>query len=653
MNIKRHILAWMAPLLMASCVSDADMPASTPDAGCEGQISFSLRFPEMSTATRAMGEAPNLENIKVYLLVFNNSGAQQNNMMQYTEASITGTSGNTATFKATLNATDERRIIHIIATHGELPELIKSMPPERVVVPALYDEGDNDSYWGRVVLNAIKDDEATRTALTAIPMLRNFAKVTISNTAENFQITGYTVVNQPTRGTVAPYDATTGTFPSFVSGTEPLGYQAVAGIYTGYNAQDVAVKNSDIASLSWTEPTGTSAEIAPTYIYERRFNSNSHTYMLIRGRYGNSQTDTYYKVDFGWKDAETGIFSYYHLLRNFEYRVNITAVNADGFSTPLEAARSAAFNNFSAAVETRNILHISDGTDMMHVNFVTYVCVDGKPFDLYYQYEENIKNGRTTNNGVVQFLTNQNEGAVIQNKDWATADETNGTYNGYRRITITPQTPTDEVKTETFTLYKRNGLSRQINLVLRNPWNFEKPINSEPHYAGVVSGTYTGDGRPGTTKFPVSTWEDAANQNYGDQIDDPLTIYFELPAGLPEVMFPLTFRLESNRQNIYNNPEGVCVVGTYEDTLFPDHYPAVAGQVQQTISYYRPVEYDEYERKMTSNGNHSAPICCRMLFNTSLAALNINSRETIVRIHNPYFNTVDVKFTRTRKTANP
>lgn len=643
MNIKRHILAWIAPLLLASCASEVDMPAPAPEEDA-GQITFSLRFPEMNAASRAMGDTPDLTDMKVYLLVFNNSTAQENNMMQYTTATTTAITGNTATFKATLNHTDQPRVVHIIAMHGEMPDLIKSMPPERIAVPALYNEGNEDAYWGRVVLdNGIQEknkDEVIQ-SFTYVPMLRNFAKVTINSTPDNFEITGYAIVNRPTRGTVAPFDATKGTFPSFVGdNNKPLDYAIVAAGYSGYNAPDVTVDNSNVEELEWQVNVAT-----PTYIYERRFNSNSHTYMLIRARYNGSTTETYYKVDLGSKDRTTGIFSYYHLLRNFEYSVNITAVNAAGFSTAGEAARSAAFNNFSAAVETRNILDISDGQDMMHVNFVTYVCVDGEPFDLYYQYEENIKGDRTTNNDVVEFLSNQNKGMVIA--DWTdNRDQSSDPFKEYRKITITPNAPTDEVKTETFTLYKRNGLSRQINLVLRNPWNFEKPISTDNDFAAVVAGTYTGDGRYPTTKFPVADWKSSANQTYGVNIDDPLTVYFELPAGLPEVMFPLTFRLESNRQNIYNNPVGVCVVGTYEDTMFPEHYPTTNGKVQQTISYYRPVEYDEYERKLASNENHSAPICCRMLFNTSLAALNIDSRETIIRIDNPYFNQVDVKFTR-------
>lgn len=633
----------MAPLLLAACASEEPMPdAAHPDD--DGAISFSLRFPEMNASTRAMGETPDLENLKVYVLVFNNSGAQQNNMMQYATAKITATNNNTATFKATLNQTDQPRVVHIIAMHGEMPEVIKSMPPERVAVPALYNEGTDDAYWGRVELDkGIQDDDATKTALTAVPMLRNFAKVTLDCSLDNFVVTGYSIVNQPTRGTVAPFDPSSGTFPSFVNGSAPLGYDEVSAVYSGYNAPDTGVKNSDIENLSWTESPET-----PTYIYERRFNSNSHTYMLVRGRYNGSTTDTFYKVDLGWKERETGLFNYYHLLRNFEYRVNITAVNSDGFSSAMEAARSAAFNNFSAAVETRNILDISDGQDMMHVNFVTYVCVDGQPFDLYYKYEE-LRPSRKTDNSLVNLSQLDVAGNVIEKYETGDSDETSGDYPGYRKITITPKTPTDMVQTQKFVIYRPFGLSREINLVLRNPWNFEKPIATDPDYAAVVSGTYTGDGRDETIKFPVDTWKDASHQDYGDQIDDPLTIYFELPAGLPEVMFPLTFRLESNRQNIYNNPEGVCVVGTYEDTLFPEHYPSQAGQVQQTISYYRPVEYDEYERKLKSNGNHSAPICCRMLFNTSLQALGIQSRESIVRIHNPYFNQVDVRFTRSRK----
>lgn len=59
--------------------------------------------------------------------------------------------------------------------------------------------------------------QATIDALTNVPLIRNFGKITVVNGATaNFTLEGFAVVNTPTSGSVAPWNYTAMRFPDYL-----------------------------------------------------------------------------------------------------------------------------------------------------------------------------------------------------------------------------------------------------------------------------------------------------------------------------------------------------------------------------------------------------------------------------------------------------
>lgn len=622
MKLTKYILFFTALILFAACGNDEML---LPDNGngknndTPGTYTFRLRFPETQQASsRALGETPDYASLNLFLAVFTGdatTSSATNFLTEFVRATpdvANITDDGIVPYRVTLSETDAPRVVHLIAIGTENLDI--PFGPENVVIPGLVTTGNQDAYWQRVVIPCAinKDNEATVKnvlgALTPVPMLRNFAKVSVEVDAavpnSTFELTGFTVINTIDRGNVAPWSATVG-FADFLDGNnsmKPYDEVNYAGtIPSGWNLQN-------------TDPSAATFDIADKYFYERPFSSVNRTYVIIRGQYNGSATDTYYKLDLGSTDTETGLFTYYNLLRNFNYHIRITSVGAAGEPTAQAAADGSVFNNFSASVETRNMLNISDGRDMMYVNFTRYVLVSGtEPIELRYRYLENIGNGvGTVNNDVVN--TNQViAGDVIESAEVASTDAD----GGWRTVTIYPKAPTNVVAEQAVTLFKPKGLSRTITFISRNPWD----ISNIETYNG------TDDTRP-----------DRDPQSIAPEMGAELTIFFDLPSALPEAMFPLEFKLESNRQNIENNPIGTLVVST-GPSMFE-------GVTDNRISYIKTISWADYDE--ASGGSNT--VRCRFLCTTDLASLGVDHTETTVIIDNPYFNRIRTVFHRYANT---
>lgn len=640
----------MICMTMSGCTNDY-IESPREDSLIEDQMELtgSLTLPEMPEfSTRGdFGDTPG-SDLKLTIFEFDlGSDAAHSFLSHIYNAEITSATtavGNNGTvnFKFTINKTDAPKVLHLMLADKPLTSSFGSVAS---IFLDLSVSDNKEAYWGAVEFADgynEKDESGKETLsskLTGVPMIRNFAKISVSENLDNFELLGFEVINVPLAGTVAPLDLTTLQTPSLLDGNKMKKYSEIN--YSGVIPGNATFGNTEAEARKWNDSKAWTS--ASRYVYEHPYESTRRSYLIIYGTYtapNNTSTTGYYKIDIGNPTGDHGMFEYYDIIRNIAYNVTITKVEAPGMATVSEAIDRAPFNNISASTETSSMLNISDNHNMLVVNDTNHIIIeDNQKVEVLYRYVTNITGNRKEEN-LKPYSVNLVPGPVIKEVADSVAWKDNYGVN-WMKIIITCNKPDDRVKTQSFSIVDGNGLGRTINLVLRNPWKYSRlknPNGSESDYyatiAPVTANLYT-------TPIP---------QNISNKPGEPLTVFFDLPDGLPETMFPLEFQLEPEYQGIENDKIGNLVVHTGPSLVNPE---AVA------ISYIKTLSYKEYLYQYTEddsndvdinkpNKNHT--VRCRFL---TINTVDSGSPGEIT-IHCEYFKpNIKVKFERVDLTAPP
>ena len=194
----------IAVLLLASC-SDQEV-ISTPSALKPGEYRFTVTIPELTTATRAMGDTPtDVTNMPMRVLVFDENGF----FVAFQEATVNeftpnDQGGGTGTYTVSLPVSNEKCILHFVLglNDDDYGKIFTPTDSEVSIFSQLAVSDGKDAYWQRLVIEGgIHAD----TQLPTVALVRNFAKISVTSVANNFTLEGYTIVNETSDGTVAPY----------------------------------------------------------------------------------------------------------------------------------------------------------------------------------------------------------------------------------------------------------------------------------------------------------------------------------------------------------------------------------------------------------------------------------------------------------------
>lgn len=571
MKINKLISIFFSVVLLTACSGSLEPVPGLKDASefgyeHDGKVTFVLK-PEIgrsNIATKALGENPQLENLHV--AVFDGSGSA---LIQYVQADpYTPATANDTDYQYTvdLKTSDKPCILHFIANG---PEELR-FGSEVEVIGELYTTGGESAYWQRIELPNITakpetgDDDydeklasymAVVDSLDGVKLLRNYSKITVEETCDNFVLDGFWFVNYPDGGSVAPYNRNTGRFMddyidyptmeslegpgdstyTFNSG-EPDEFSLAGGNYQGFmNATTsfIAHETFDNASIHALNADNQCVG----YVYEREKALFSPMYLIVKGAFtesGKSPVTTFYKI--ALQDAEG---DFYAMLRNFDYLVQIQSVASAGYSSAADALAGAPSGDISVNVDYQDLTNISDGDSRMTVSETTLMII-GTPgnsttAEFWYKFEPDITGTRYSGayNGTTEDPTNHTPYVTIsyEGTSGSTGDVISsisiGTDDGKgnRHVTINTTAVGDMLKTQSIIITGKrwNGsryqaLTRTISLVLRN--NLDLMVSAAPNTDADGKGYVVA----GTGK--------------------KVSINLGIEGGLPSSLFPLEFKID-------------------------------------------------------------------------------------------------------------
>ena len=654
---------------------EEDVPSS-PEEGVFGKatISFSTMLPS-TPETKVMGDDPlgsqNNDIESMYLVIFDKNGM----LVETCEAKLAETSdthenvstgkqdkdGNDITtdhlyetkFTVTVTMTDQPRIIHFIA-NCPVDQVLYGH--ETSVIGNMYVEKDKDAgtpetaYWARIeVSDLIIEDaeenphfknEDVANAFKCVPMLRNFAQITVVDTesekitvpdGHTFEYLGFTLYNTVDIGTVAPYNSKSGEFQSFINPTTGLKYKYPALMeLTDANGKSIAYEGHALAAAELNQslemdsssddgykwyPSGSSF-----YMYERKISvktaeeemwNESPPHLIIKGEYDGDVC--YYKADLVYKIIENGKdeareIKYYNILRNFKYQFTITKVDSKGYDSVEDAIKGATSNNLAGSSTTSRFTNISDNVGRLWVSYTSKTLVTGDDITLYYRYEPVLGSGEYNNNTVAQgnggvvFFEDANgnsiEGSnVIKKFTVATEDEKDGEWEGYRRVDIKVNAPQAMAKEQTVVLRTDKAtLSRQIHYTLRNKYTME--VDCTP----------------------------AVLAKMGEEVK----LDIKLPGGLTSNMFPLALRIEVADMTLSPNAEKNTIPVEVGTSIVPGK------EGEPAFFYVWTIETKEDYDKLPSEGTNKVI--------ETYWYTNIAKSASTIYVTNSYFNSADDSF---------
>lgn len=494
---------------------------------------FTMKLPEPVDVTRAMGDQASFTKLNV--LVFNEAGvfvARQ----EATGVTVSNDSPQKVTFTVSLPQSDQPRILHFVGGDVEFGTYSVG-DTESSIFSNLVVEENTDAYWQRVEVSSI--DNAHKDALlkkiNELYLIRNFAKVSVHASLENFRIEGFVVLNNTTAGTVAPYlGKVDQPFANFnLDVADP--YAAVAN--EGYVGNRRGELNDAVPATSLFTNEA-------KYVYERpQVDTDDPAYILVKAHYTDAVNEEesgtyYYKIDIVRQDPNTKLNTYLNLYRNFFYDMTITAVRGAGYTNPQDAMNSAASNNISASVEVSEVTSIEYDNHRLTVDENDVIWVEKMEHYIGFEYLSSISPREESDAVAVSYEEN----------DYLTfsIDKTS------HRIVATPKGlwPTSMQRIE-LVLYTTDGtgLSRNITVRLREPFTFNASCIEEiPAVVGAEQ-----------------------------------TVTITLPEELPNSAFPLEFYIEPIDKTIYPDAsQNSLPVRLHENSSFD--YVATITQEQYEAS---------------------------------------------------------------------
>ena len=510
-------------------------------------------------------------------------------------------------------------------------------------------EGDYIDAKGNKITNGEGYIVSTQTTedFSGVKLVRNFAKISVRSTYENFKLLSYAVINAPNQGTLAPYESDWIDYLSYTDEIHGAGYDAYSELAAVYGGSEVigTTYNSTIPNVNYflspnpaVEPRvqGVNSDGVgnPSYIYERRAPSGSDdtpTVLIVYGEYytRNSTTNEietttkcYYKIDL----MEKG--EYLTLYRNFQYDITIKSILKPGKDTPQKAFEGAGSGDISSDINASTLTDISDGTVRLYVLEMAPVIVGQQDdYEIQYKFITDVSQGDSSVNNYVAedghtpysitFSGGDGTGEVIDefSVDSNAGDDESGYF---RTLHFKTKAPSGSSKKETFRITAKHTTGSGDNTVVH---------------------TLTRD--IVFTLLNVQTlWVKCIPGEVEKGTDKNMTVRITIPTGLPRSMFPLQFAIEPENKSIdprYDVDQNLPVQHgtTYQYTETVTGTGSVKDTTRTRLSfnsYYfiRELTYDEYSNYSSSSYPYAgSEVSGTMYFDSFFKTIKENSESDV------------------------
>ena len=534
-----------------------------------------------------------------------------------------------AYFLARLPISSKERVLHIIANG---PSSLPFNAYENDIMQNLTVSDGNGAYWQRVILpngitiketdgipqqkpngDYIPSDELLN-AVSDLTLVRNFASITLTENAENFEIVSYTLCNMPRSGSVAMYSANHNDWvPDYTNPGVTLDQRlykyldtddSTVKTYPGFPVNPELDTNIPTTVDAYNAPGVTVGPGEPFYVYERAVTSENPPFILMAARYVDSGTPDattpvrYYRLDLA---LESGYFPIY---RNYRYTVNVTGVTVEGYETPAEASSHNSGSNFSVSLDTRSLPEVSNGIVRLFVEHANY--------DWVYNTDEQKFGFRFTQNGSLSGTLNDyvtvthKEGNAINSLTVDSSDDASDFRYVRYKMNLPDGTSTLSSTVQLEGLYTDGSATyRLVRLITIRVFNAK-------------------DIHPYFTPFAVA-----------DEAAQLTILNIPLPWDLQSSMFPMEILIEDSGKVL--NPassENMPVKTTGIDDP-DDVFTSLSGDSSSSYCFVRTLNWSEYQRLKTNaelSGSSDIVLTCE--FETTKAFTS-----TTAYVYNKYFAT--------------
>lgn len=484
-------------------------------------------------------------------------------------------------YKIELHTTDEKRILHFIASNKSLNDLVESSnlgftTSDILLMNEHMTTSDGDcAYWQRVELPNISGNMSIK----PVQLVSNQAEimVEIDDNVKNFDFEGFVVVNQPDKGSIVPYrQGGESNYPNFES---PLEYAKIN--YKGYMPKGTSLLNR-IPNKNKELKFFKNEEVVKVYEYPFIDGNSNNMFVVIKGKYHEEEKDKgepcYYKLDI-IRAPKEGEFktSPYNIIRNFRYILQINKIQGKGGTDLVDVATHAASNNILGSVSVEDVNNILFHDRRMSVSYSVKSLLRsaaGQEVSLGYQYYSKYSEKKQANDKVKIYCDDYNifsKGQIDQLNEGFSKLNPQGEDNGWSYINLKQDVDSEkgdkELRIQDLYIVSDDEGSKGDRIYRRVRFKLQDNILMKD--------------------ITINNFKSEELICY-NMNGEPFEVRWTMPDNISKEMFPLKFYMESSRRNI--TPQEESGISFEYGQSFVD------GRTDDSYFYVYTLEYDDYKK---------------------------------------------------------